>query len=407
MLTLRRFFSLPPTLPDELRSNFIHLYWDIGWWGLYTGSIVAFLSIYATRSGATAQQIGLLSALPALVSLLISLPAGRVLRRFAARPAAAWAAFLSRIQFLFYALLPWLLPPSAQVDALLVLSVLIAIPTTFIGISYGQFFMEGIPSEWRGTVVSTRNAILAVVTLLVTLLCGQILTRMPFPSGYQVVFAIGFVGAIFTAYHISQVRPVDQPAPPAAPPETSRLPGLDGAAFHYIKILGLLFLFNLVNSMAAPLIPDILVHRLNLSDAIISFGAGFSQVLVFWISLFMARFTRRAGNRRATALGVILLAIHALALALATDITLFLLSAMVAGVAAGVLNTAQYNYHLEAVPEHGRPTWLSWSFLLGNAAVLLGALLGPQVAHLTGTPAALLFFGGLRLVFGLAIFRWG
>jgi len=411
MFTFRRILSLPPTLPQELRSNFIHLYWDIAWWGLYTGSIVAFLTIYAARSGATSQQIGLLSALPALVSLLLSLPAGRVLRRFQARPATAAAAFLSRIQFLVYALLPWLFPPAAQVNALLVLAVLISIPTTFIGISYSQFFMDGIPAEWRGTVVSTRNAILAVVSLGVTLLCGQILTILPFPTGYQVVFGIGFIGGIFTAYHIWHVRPVALPAPPAplpaAPPHIRRLPGLDAQGFLYLKVLGLLFLFNLVNSMAAPLVPDILVHKLGLSDSTISLGAGLSQMLVFSISLFMARFTRRAGNRRATALGAALLAVHALALALAGDVALYLLSAVIAGIAAGVLNTAQYNYNLDTVPQQRRSDWLSWNFLLGNAAVLLGALVGPLVARQTGTPDALLLFAALRLVFGWAIFKWG
>ena len=45
--------------------------------------------------------------------------------------------------------------------------------------------------------------------------------------------------------------------------------------------------------------------------------------------------------------------------------------------------------------------------LLGNAAILLGALGGPAVAHLTGTPAALVALGVLRLAFGLVILKWG
>lgn len=82
------------------------------------------------------------------------------------------------------------------------------------------------------------------------------------------VFAIGFVGGVFTAYHIWQVRPVAQAAPPTAVPLASRLPGLDGQAFRYLKVLGLLSLFNLVNSMAAPLA----VHALALVWLILRWG---------------------------------------------------------------------------------------------------------------------------------------
>ena len=64
---IHRLLRFPASLSPLLRSNFIHLFWDIGWWGLYVGTTAAFLSIYAARSGATPEQLGLLSALPALV----------------------------------------------------------------------------------------------------------------------------------------------------------------------------------------------------------------------------------------------------------------------------------------------------------------------------------------------------
>lgn len=354
-MSLLRFFRLPPTLPDDLRPNVIHLFWDIGWWGLYMGSTVAFLTIYATRCGATAQQIGLLSALPALLAMTISLPVGRLLKRFPPRPVTAAGAFASRIVLLAYPLLPWLFPIPQQPDAILVVALVFAIPNTFIGISYGQFFMEGIPSEWRGMVVGGRNAIVAVVTLVVTIACGQILTYLPFPLNYQIVFLIGFVGAIMTSYHIWKVKPFYvAPPPPPAPLE----PGpqrhglhLGAQGLRYAKILGLLFSFNLINSMLGPLVPNLLVNQLALSDATISFGTGLANILVFGVSLFIASFTRRSGNRRAVAIGAMLLSLHAVALALAGDAALYLLSAAIGGIAAGVLNTAQYNYNLENVPE--------------------------------------------------------
>src|SRR5512141_358671 len=74
VIRLARFFRLPADLPVALRSNIIHYYFDISWWGLYAGATAAFLTIYAARIGASAAQIGLLSALPAAISLALSLP---------------------------------------------------------------------------------------------------------------------------------------------------------------------------------------------------------------------------------------------------------------------------------------------------------------------------------------------
>lgn len=64
-------------VPPQYRANFIHLYLDIGWFGLLSGSAVNFLTVYAARLGATAFQIGLSGAVGSVVSLLLAIPAGR------------------------------------------------------------------------------------------------------------------------------------------------------------------------------------------------------------------------------------------------------------------------------------------------------------------------------------------
>jgi MFS family permease len=411
LLNLRSYFRFPPTVSPELRRNIIAYFWDIGWWGLYMGSTVAFLSIYATRYGATPEQIGLLTALPALLSLVLSLPMGWLLQRFPAGRATVLSAFVSRLLFLVYALLPWLMPDEMQVEALIVLGLVITVPQTMINISFSQFFMEAIPGEWRGAVVGTRNAIMSLISFPVTLLCGQLLTWLEFPTGYQVVFFIGFIGGIMTAGALNRVRPLEHLAAPAVNPLLAEkrkwLPTVTSQARVYIRVVMLLFLFNLTNNMVAPLVPDLLVRQLGLSEGMIGIGTAMANLLVFLVSLRIAVITRRTGNRRGTAFGAFLLTGHAVLLALAQDAVLYLAAAILGGIAAGVLGAAQYNFHLDNLPETERSSWLSWNLLLGNAAILLGALAGPAVAHIGGTPLALLIIGGLRLAIGLAILVWG
>jgi hypothetical protein len=73
---LFRHFFKNPAVPEEYRQNFIHLYFDIAWFGILSGSAINFLNIYAARLGASAFQIGLLGAMPAVVSLFLSIPTG-------------------------------------------------------------------------------------------------------------------------------------------------------------------------------------------------------------------------------------------------------------------------------------------------------------------------------------------
>ncbi len=385
------------------------------------GATATFLNIYASRCGATPQQIGLLTAVPALIALFISLPLGQWLRRFPAQPVTVWAAFASRILFVFYPFLPQFFPINQQFGAILVLAALIAIPSTVINISFYQFFMEAVPSDWRGTVVGARSAIGSIISLIITLLCGQILTRLAFPLGYQVVFGIGFAGAILTVYQLAHIHPIDPrlagaslleestPAIPAPAPahEKRFFPIIARQGRNYLRVIGLLFLFNLINSMAAPLIPNLLVHRLSLSDELISFGASTSTLVVLLISLLSARITRRTGNRRGTSIGFGLASSQTIALALAQSAGLYLVSAVLGGVAGGLINVAQYNYHLDNVPTSDRSSWLSMNVLLGSIALLSGALGGPLIAGVLGTPHALILFGGLELAVGLGILKWG
>jgi len=45
VLSIRRFFN-NPAIPQEYRQNFIHLYFDIAWFGILSGSAINFLNIY-------------------------------------------------------------------------------------------------------------------------------------------------------------------------------------------------------------------------------------------------------------------------------------------------------------------------------------------------------------------------
>lgn len=377
---------------------------------------MVFLPVYAARAGATPQQIGLLSAIPALVALISSVPLGLLARTRSPRKMVLTAGLFGRGGLLVYVLIPWLAPALFQVEALLWAAALISLPSTLINICFGPFFLASVPSDWRGTVVAARIAIMSVLQFATTLLCGQILVRIAFPLNYQVVFFIGFAGAFATLFMISHVTELVPPQPPPAAPAAGGSPGdrlrallpvLDAAGKHYLWVVFLMFGLNLAAFMTAPLIPNFLVNTLNLGDDIISIGSAVSSIIVFLVSLFVARLARRTGNRRGAVAGIVLVCIQFLILSQARNWGLFMLSSVIGGVANGILISTLYNYQLDVLPPADRTVWSSWSSMLGNGAALLGSLSGPLLADVTGVPAALIILAAARLLIGIVIWFRG
>jgi predicted MFS family arabinose efflux permease len=62
---------------------------------------------------------------------------------------------------------------------------------------------------------------------------------------------------------------------------------------------------------------------------------------------------------------------------------------------------------LEHIPADDRPTYLAWYNIVLNIAVLAGSLGGPAIGEQIGLFEAMLLFGGIRLLAGMAILKWG
>src|SRR5215213_9755002 len=163
------------TIPDEYRQNFSHLYLDIAWFGVLSGSAVNFLIIYATRLGATALQIGLVGAMPAVVTLFLAIPSGRWIQTQNTNKAIFWSSVFYRVGNIPFIFLPWLFKESSQIWAIIGLTFLMAIPLTPLGVGFNALFAEAVPAEYRAHVAATRNVMLSITFMITSLISGYIL----------------------------------------------------------------------------------------------------------------------------------------------------------------------------------------------------------------------------------------
>ena len=211
-------------VPEKYRSNFWHLYFDIAWFGVLSGTAVNFLSVYATRLGASGLQIGLLAAMAAVVNLFLAIPAGRWIEKRHTGRAVFWSSVVFRVGYVLWIPLPWLFDAQGQIWALIILAFLMAIPLTPLGVGFNALFAESVPDRFRAHVAGTRNVTFAIAYMLTSFGAGYILKSLPFETGYQVIFAIGAFGAAMSSYHIYHVRPLQEeifPLPSSPQPDST------------------------------------------------------------------------------------------------------------------------------------------------------------------------------------------
>jgi MFS family permease len=407
-------------IPPQYRATFRHLYYDIAWFGVLSGSVINFLSVYATRLGATSLQIGLIGSMSAVVNLFLAIPAGRWLSRQNTQRAIFWTSVFYRIGFLFFVLLPWLFDTSQQVTAIIVITFIMAIPLTPLGVGFNVLFAEAVPERYRAHVASIRNVMFALTYVITSLLSGFLLDRIPFPSGYQVVFGIGALGAAMSSYHIYFIRPAadDLAARPSAPEPATPQPAVstrgiasflrfDILSSPFKKVLLALFAFHLAHNITTPVYPQYNVRVLGLSDNTLGISQALYYLTMLIGSIQLRNIVHRLGHKRVTGWGVVGMSLYPLLLAFTHEVWQFYAIALLGGFTWAWTNGAYANYMLERIPPHDRPSHLAWYTVILNLAILGGSLGGSVIAAQIGLFSALILFGIMRILAGIYILKWG
>lgn len=396
-------------IPAAYRANFIHLYLDIGWFGVLSGASLNFQSIYAVRLGASPFQIGLMAAIPAFISLLLAIPAGVWLTRRPMDRAVFWASVGYRLGFLFWIFLPWFFNPQRQIWALTGIVLLQAIPLTALSVGFNALFASAVPEDWRASVAGTRNVVLSIAFMATSLFTGWLLNRLPFPLGYQLVFAIGFFGAAMSSLHLYFIRPLKEPAAEAgaAAEGASGWLRLDIWQTPFRRTLLVMLFFHLAQYLAIPLFPISFVKELHLSDEAIGIGTALFYLTVLIGSTQLLRLTRRLGHKGVTGWGIIGMSLYPLILAFSSQVWHYYLLSIVGGLVWAMVGGAYANYLLEKCPPADRPAHLAWYNVILNACVLAGSLAGPGIASLLGIGYALILAAALRALAGMTLLKWG
>jgi MFS family permease len=402
-----------------LKWNIRQLYWDVLWFGILAGSTLAFQSVYAVRLGATGLQIGLISAGPAVIGLMFTLPSGRWIEGKSLIKVSFQSSIWQRLGYLVLVALPWLFPsPEGQVWGLIWMTLVVSVAGTVLAISFNAMFAEVVPPDYRAYAVGRRNIIMAISITLTTILSGQILDRVTFPLNYQIVFLVGAVGALLSSYHLGRIRKpkeVDEKDdPPVGKAEGGTLVIKRKSLLRLDLLVGPFGIFMLsylafyaFQYFPVPLFPIAYVDKLHMTDGMIGVGTAIFYGAMMVASFRLGYVSTRFGHRRVLVVSAVLFPIFPLLMAIATGPALYYLACLIGGSVNAMLTGAVLNRLMERVPPGDRPAHMTLHNLALNLGVLAGSLLGPISAGLFGLQPALYLSAALRLLAAGLFWLWG
>lgn len=405
--------------PDPiLKWNLRQLYWDVLWFGILAGSTLAFQAVYAARLGATGFQIGLISAGPAVINLIFTLPSGKWLEGKSLIKVSFRSSIWQRLGYLFLVTLPWLFPSAqGQVWGLIWMTLIMAVAGTVLAISFNAMFAEVLPAEWRAHAVGRRNILLAVSITVATLLSGQILDRVVFPHNYQIVFLIGAAGAMLSSYHLGRVRnptPLDNVKNVTAESDAGIAIGKRRSWLRLDLLKGSFGIFMLsylvfyaFQYFPIPLFPIAYVVQLHMTDGMIGLGTAIFYGAMMVASFRLGYYSTCYGHRKVLIVSAAFFPIFPLFLGIATGPVLYYLACLIGGGINALLSGALINRLMERVPSNDRPAHMAFHNLALNMGILMGSLLGPVSAYYIGLQPSLFLGAGLRLLAAGFFWLWG
>lgn len=231
----------------------------------------SYIPIFAmTILGATNYQVGLISSLPPLVTLLMTLPAAILLNRaIEQKKLVAFSVLAARFVFLLIAFVSYV-PGSFGSWILLGLIAAMSVPNTMANMGWQSFIGNIIEDHRRAQFFSDRNRLLTIVGLIVTLIIGIVMkdataNAMTYQILFLFTFLIGVVELYYLMKHDEPVRAVSE----------KKQSAMDWSIFknnQYVLFLVVALVFNFGWQMAWGLF--------NI------YNIRYAEATIFWVSMF-------------------------------------------------------------------------------------------------------------------------
>lgn len=363
-----------------------------------------FLPVFLLRLGASASDVGLLTALPALTAFVLAIPFGRMLQ--ARGQIVAWYSRLRLLAWSSYAIIAAavaVLPREQAVGIALVIWALASLPSTAALVAFPMVMDGAAGHGGRFDLLGRRWAIAGVASIVAVSLGGQFLGAIPFPQNYELLLVLITLAGFGSFLQSRRLEILDHVTPPrkARPPVRERLRELwrlvtANRPFVRFELRTMVYIASV--GLALPVLPIFYVRDLAASDAWIGIlGAAYSGGSVLGYAGLRHLARRRGGT--SVLLGALVASAGSLAaLSFVAWLPAVAALAFVAGVAGAGAQLALFDAFMRTFPKQLGVTFSSVDQSIQNFALIVGPTLGGFLAVAIGSRQALLVVAAVGFV---------
>jgi len=280
------------------------------------------------------------------------------------------------------------------------------------GIAGSLFLMhlrEAVGDQRVNVLASRRFAVMNIGLCVTAVGFGWMLTAIPFPLNYQVMFGAAFIFSLMSQWHVMKSKtlyPVvmSVPVESSTPQPQERLWSMRGWSI----VIGACLITHLAFLSVNAVIPMVLVKTMHADEAYMGVFGLIELVGGILAGLSGEWFLRRFSPRRLTGLAVGMTAITPLVIAIAPSLNFALGGAMLNGMGWTLVAIGLYAILVERTPNHLMPRATTLYQLMLAIGTFIGPLIGSTLAESGMNLLAVLMIGaGLRIFGGLLLgVRW-
>lgn len=384
-------------------------------WASMLAAAATFNAAYAIRLGATNTQVSLLSSVPALMAVLISIPVGQFLQKRPKRkPWLLWSLGLHRIGYLLVILVPWLPLTGISKGLVLVITlVTISLPAHFFNVGWIPMLSEVIPENMRASVFSARNIFYNIVLSVSGLLFGFWLEKVIFPINYQTLYLFGFACSMVSLYFVWKVDVPDSPYTPAEGPAPRTLKArwnlfrqaLDNQPA-FMRITINTWLHGVGVWMVGPIYVLYFVKELSANEGWLGINGTVASLATIVGYTFWRSIIQRRGELNILRLTIVCVGLYPVAVGLLQSLPLILIATALNGLLVPGVNLSHFNTLLKVTPEKERPGYTALYMTAANIGAFVSPFLGIALANAIGFAPALIICGFLSIIGSFSFWIW-
>ncbi|NLV73777.1 MAG: MFS transporter [Chloroflexi bacterium] len=378
------------------------IYWEMVFLSVMSAAALSYLGVYLTRLGASAWLVTALSSAPALVTIVLAIPAGMAVERSTNLVRTTnIGRLIFRTTLASFALLP-LLPAQIATHLMVIVYTLLAVPGLSANIAYLNILGKATTAERRPQMLTTRMAVNGLVASLTGFLAGKWLTSAAYPLNYQVLFIVSGLAGMASIYALTKLR-----LPPEPPPTVRRTVTLrslldafrQAPAFRRWALVS--FFFRLALAMPQALYVIYRVRVLGASDYWIGILILVDNGLSVITYLLLSRLIRNKRFSRYLWISGMGTMFYPVLTAMATTPQALVIPSVVNAFFGAGMNSFITNTLYGMLPPENHASFLAADTMLANVALVLGPLLGTLLTDQLGIRVGLLAIGIIRLITGL------